>query len=199
VVVLHNDGAAFTARTLFAAPTPGWGLVALEVVDFDGDGDLDVLSANGDTLDTMELRPYHGVYLHRQQAGAFATEQLGALPGAYALEVGDLDGDGDLDVAACAFIHPKSLDGHGFVRLMSAAWFEQQRGGTVAHPIDTGDIDFLSLALADVDRDGDLDVVVGKRSWEASSAWSPRREAAALVWYENAAAAPQTRIAGGRP
>ncbi len=190
VVVLRNEGAAFTARTIFAAPTPGWGLVDLEVADFDGDGDLDVLTAAGDTLDTTELRPYHGVYLHRQRAGGFATELLGALPGAYALEVGDLDDDGDLDVAACAFIHPKSLDGHGPIRLMSAAWFEQRGDrAAVTHAIDAGDIDFLSLALADADRDGDLDVVVGKRSWEASSPWSPRRETAALVVYENAAPA----------
>lgn len=190
VIVYRNEGASrFAARTIFAAPSPGWGMVGLEVVDFDHDGDLDVLSVNGDTLDTMELRPFHGVHLHRQTSDGFVTEQIGALPGAFALAVGDLDGDGDLDVAACAFIHPAALAPHasGTIRLLSAAWFEQANRGFVAHSIAVGEVDSISLAMHDFDRDGDLDLLIGKRTWTPTSVWTGRGDRTAMRWFENRA------------
>ena len=36
---------------------PAWGSTGIELVDLDGDGDLDVLMTNGDTLDDATVKP----------------------------------------------------------------------------------------------------------------------------------------------
>lgn len=41
----------FTPQIIYAGPHPNWGSSGMDVADVDGDGDLDVLLAHGDTLD----------------------------------------------------------------------------------------------------------------------------------------------------
>lgn len=87
-VVLEWDGSAFVQRAIL--PSVGQKLGA-DLLDFDGDGDLDFLSV-GDT-----------VQLHSNQGG-FAFTDI-PMPGwtpwtTSDADVADLDGDGDLDILA---------------------------------------------------------------------------------------------------
>jgi hypothetical protein len=100
VVAFLNRGApAFEKRTLFTAPTPAWGSTGLELVDLDGDSDLDLLLTNGDTLEDASVKPYHGVrWLENRGSDSWARHDLAALPGAQRAVAKDLDGDSDMDV-----------------------------------------------------------------------------------------------------
>jgi hypothetical protein len=64
-------------------------------------------------------------------------------------------------------------------------WFEQQKaGGFERHTIDETISETHSLALADIDRDGVMDIVTGKRVWAHGPAGDVGAgEPAWLVWY----------------
>src|SRR5207248_11773234 len=62
VVAFLNEGnGRFRKETIYEAPHPAYGSSGIQLVDLDGDGDLDVLFTNGDSLDENTLKPYHGV------------------------------------------------------------------------------------------------------------------------------------------
>jgi hypothetical protein len=168
-----NTGGEMTFRSelLFQAPTPAWGSTHAELADLDGDGDLDVLVSNGDSLDDFTVRPYHGVRWIENRGGAvpFERHDLAAMPGAYAARAADLDGDGDLDVAACSFLpaarypgDPDDVPVPDLTQLTAVGWIERKGDGTYApHPLETGTLMHTTLDVGDFDGDGDLDMVVG--------------------------------------
>ncbi|MEM6673641.1 MAG: VCBS repeat-containing protein [Planctomycetota bacterium] len=137
-------GAAFEAT---ARPITRWldEPVAVAAVDLDGDGDRDVVGASIvdpiGIVRSLQLAP--GVYS--------AIEPISAAVGstASALAVGDLDGDGDEDVAA--------RDSTGRILAL-----ENDGSGDLVGPLVIGDLPPSSggvFDLLDVDGDGDLDVV----------------------------------------
>ena len=166
VAWMNQGGLGFSPRVIFAAPHPAWGLTGIEVDDLDGDGDLDVLSVSGDHLDGLELKPYHGIYLSRNQGNLeFKTDQLLHLPAAIRVRSGDLDADGDLDIVACALPSPAALpsDEVGEFRLATLVWLEQDEPGIFTrHVVDAGASGYADVALADFDGDGDLDLIGGR-------------------------------------
>jgi hypothetical protein len=141
---------------------PAWGNSHLEVVDFDGDGDLDLLATNGDNGDIQPppLRPYHGIRLylnngHNEFKQAFFWPQngaFGALPE-------DFDGDGDMDMLAIAYFpdYAKSkeeslvyLENQGDLKFKASTFPEVNIAGR-----------WLVMDKGDLDGDGDTDVVLG--------------------------------------
>ncbi len=167
VIAFIGDGlGGFEARPLFEAKTPLFGSSGIDLADLDGDGDLDVLYTNGDSFDMVSarvpasalLRPHHGVrWLENRGGMVFAEHELLRLYGAFSARAGDLDGDGDLDVAVASLFNDWSDPGR-----QSLVWLEndgQQRftprglGSSPSH--------IVSIALGDLDRDGRLDAVSG--------------------------------------
>ena len=61
VAYLNQGGFVFEAKQLYRAPHPAWGSSGMQLVDLDGDDDLDILLTNGDMFDGPGLRPYHGI------------------------------------------------------------------------------------------------------------------------------------------
>jgi len=152
-----NDGSAVfvdVTGPLPAFPDSTWGIV---LGDVDGDGDLDVFVGNGGSLGAQQSR----LYLNEGQ-GTFtdATDHLPiGLYGTTDVALGDVDADGDLDAVIAnsnIALYPCLLylnDGSGLFT-----------DATAQLPAIYGQAN--SLAIGDVDGDGDLDVYLGTGGYD---------------------------------
>ena len=118
--------------------------------DLDGDGDLDAFIANSshggaNPADKVWLNDGHGVFSDSQQSlGSFYD---------LTVELGDLDGDGDLD----AFT--------GIWRGSPRVWLNDGKGKFVDGKVKLLMPNSAGVAIADLDGDGDLDVFVSTNTW----------------------------------
>ena len=99
------------------------------------------------------------------------------IPGAYDIALGDFDNDGDLDVAASTWRLSNNF-----------VWFENdgspRDGSWKMHVIDQLDTETRMIRTADIDNDGDLDIIGTARS------------APLIAWYENTGQSNLTDSAG---
>ena len=157
---------------IYTAPHPNWGSSGIQLVDLDGDGDLDVLLSHGDTFDDGIVKPYHGIqWLENTGTYPFVEHTLAQMPGVLAAHAADLDGDGDLDIVACALLAGGSdVDEK---TLPALVWLEQtSRGVFERHTIEMGTPRHATLDIGDINGDGALDIVVGNFSIEKPvTAW----------------------------
>jgi hypothetical protein len=149
VSVRLNDGQGnFTAPTTNPDPAVGRNPASVAIGDVDGDGDLDLLTANYSSH-TVSVRLNDG----RGSFSVPATNPelaVGYFPRSVA--VGDVDGDGDLDLLTANFIFGGTVS----VRLNDG------RGNFSApatNPEPTVGIYPVSVVMGDVDKDGDLDLL----------------------------------------
>ena len=170
VVVFLNQPGGFTPQTLYSGPHPNWGSSGMDVADVDGDGDLDVLLAHGDTLDDGIVKPYHGIeWLENRGGYPFAAHTLATLAGVHPVKAVDFDRDGDLDVLAGSFFSPDAIG--SAPTLPSLAWLEQVAPGRFERrALELGSPLHATLDAADFDGDGDIDLVVGNLSAEREMA-----------------------------
>jgi len=151
----------FTRHDISLAADRAYAVLA---ADLDGDGDVDALSAS---YDDDSIRWYEN---DGTSAPHFTSHVISAVAdGAYSVFVADVDGDGDADVLSAS-----ALDN-------TVRWYEN--GGEalpsfVPHVI-TATLEFpTDVAAADLDRDGDLDVL--------SASYTNY----GVEWYENDGATP---------
>ena len=179
-VYFNRGGSSFEHRVVFQAPHPSWGYSGLEVSDFDLDGDLDLLITNGDGFDAGGLlQPFHGVQLLLNEGdGHFAPQPALPFRGAHRAESGDIDGDGDQDIVACAF-HPFLSDDKRIEQKLDAlVWYEQIMPLKFdRHAIEVAHVDCATLDLKDFDGDGDLDIITGVfRVGLTEAGWRPAQQ-----------------------
>jgi hypothetical protein len=160
---LNRGDGTFDVRRVFTGPGPAWGTSGLKVIDLDGDGDHDVLLINGDSLDSDQLKPDHSIqWLENTGDYPFTAHKLTLMPGVHRALPGDLDGDGDLDIVACAFLPLAIRRDARTSALDGLIWLEQvQPGVFVRHRIGTTPPRHLALELGDFDHDGRLDIATG--------------------------------------
>ena len=146
VVMLNDGGGQFTQH--WQMDDPQTTVSDLALADFDGDGDLDALIANGfrDTGSNPSRLLWNDGSGNFSDSGLTLPETMGAH-----FAVGDLDLDGDLDVFVTNMDRP------------NAVWL-YQNGQFSDSGLSLGSASEMSgrPTLGDLDGDGDLDVVVGR-------------------------------------
>ena len=155
-----NDGmGSFEVDTLIRMHAL-FGSTDFQLVDFEMDGDLDIILANGDNGDHSQiLKPYHGVRLFSNDGNDRFTEAFFyPMYGTSKVVAHDFDQDKDQDIFAISF-YPDFKDGlqNSLVFLENmgslnflATGFEQASKGR-----------WMVMDMGDVDQDGDQDIVVG--------------------------------------
>jgi hypothetical protein len=178
VVAFLNEGSRFRKETIWTAPHPGYGSSGIELVDLDGDGDLDVLYTNGDVFDGPPLlKPYHGVqWLENQGGFPFVHHPLGPLYGASRAVAADVDGDGRLDVLAVSFLPGESFTRREEQQLDAVVLLHQTAPRCFErYTLAKGTCDHATCAAGDVFGKGRVDFVTGNflptRPGDAVTVW----------------------------
>jgi hypothetical protein len=159
---LRNAGPVWQPQAIAPEPKPDRNRLA----DIDGDGRLDAVVG----VEAISVPGDVAWYEPPASVGEpWITHPVATVIGPMSLDVGDLDGDGDLDVvvgehnlvdpASAKLYALENVDSHGL------RW--------VSHVVGIGDEHHDGAVLADIDDDGDLDVL--------SIGWSHNR----VPLYEN--------------
>lgn len=153
----------FERRELYRLPDPSYGSSGIQVVDLDGDGDVDVLFSNGDTFGSHHLKSFHAIHwLENGGAGEFKHRVITKMIGVQRVATADLDGDGDQDIVGVGFLPQNLVDRPGLDKYDSVLWLEQTLPGVFTrHSIERGRFIHAALEVADFDGDGDFDIAVG--------------------------------------
>ena len=127
--------------------------------DMDGDGDMDVLFAGNNKVSWYE---------NTDGKGTFGSEQVLNAKGAVSIYAADVDGDGDMDIISSS---NESTYSHNLI------WYKNTDGkGSFTEQIITTDAySVRSIFAADMDDDGDMDVV----------STFPHANSPKTVWFKN--------------
>lgn len=158
ILLLNQGNFRFRIVTLLRFP-PVYGSSYFDVADFNHDGKMDILYANGDNADySTTLKPYHGLRIFLNDGSNRFTESwFYPLNGVGQAEAVDFDKDGDLDIVSIAFFpdfrhHPEQ----GFVYFENTG---HEFKPSVTRLATQGR--WLVMEIADLDHDRDDDVVIG--------------------------------------
>lgn len=163
---INKGDLKFEMHQLLSLPSY-YGTTHFEVLDFDNDGDEDIICSSGDSDDfASALKPYHGIRIfenlgnHKYNQVWFHEQE-----GAYGTACGDYDNDGDIDIASIGYY--ASLQNKGkesFLYFENVSTLRGKWQFKAFSPLKTNDNCYMLIKSKDIDNDGDLDVVLGSNT-----------------------------------
>ena len=153
--VYINNGTTFNENSTWEQNLTNLGYGSLAFGDIDNDGDLDlaVLGDKGGASGDVKIYTNNGTTFNENLTWESNLSNVDAYAGSLAF--GDIDNDGDLDLALVG-ASPSSDNGiyinNGTSFVKDSIWLEAP--SLVGHGLGMG-----SLAFGDIDNDGDLDLV----------------------------------------
>ncbi|MBN8823322.1 MULTISPECIES: VCBS repeat-containing protein [unclassified Spirosoma] len=159
VTIFYNQGKGQFAEKTVLRFSPLFGSSYVELVDFNKDGFLDILLTNGDNWDYSAIhKNYHGVHIYlNDRKDNFKEAWFFPIYGASKAIARDFDNDGDMDIAATAFYTTLEQPEQSFI-------YFSNEGKLNFKPFSTPEAAYgkwLTMEAADVDQDGDTDIVLG--------------------------------------
>ncbi len=166
VLVYINNGDRTFTRHLIDAETAAFGGNVIEVADFDGDGNQDIVLLNGDNVSGNSVdntvpapRPYNAVYIFQNHGNMkFTRKNIYPFHGATRVAINDFDNDGDIDIVGVALYVQWNEDlPQGFVYLENKGNFKFE-AQTLPKEFFAP---YIHVEAADVNGDNKTDIVLG--------------------------------------
>lgn len=159
IYYLENKGDGIFKETPLVKFPPVYGVSYFEMVDVNKDGYLDIVMTNGDNWDLSRVKKrFHGVrILINDKLNHFKESFFFPMYGASKAVARDFDGDGDLDIAAISFYDDLAKPGQGFIYFENTGNMQFSASSTP----EAANGKWLTMEVADIDKDGDTDIVLG--------------------------------------
>jgi hypothetical protein len=160
-ILINNGANEFEINTVFETH-PSYGHTYFELQDFNSDGLMDIMTVNGDNVDSdpyNTLKNFHGIRIYLNQGDLrFDEAYFYPMYGAFGAKAADFDNDGDLDIAAISFYPDYALEKReSFVFL--------QNNGDLEFSAHTNQElvngRWMTIAAGDLDGDADIDIILG--------------------------------------
>jgi hypothetical protein len=162
--------------------SPIYGSSWFEILDFDNDGDLDIVTVNGDNADkTYIAKPYHGLRIHLNDgSGEFTEVHFHPLNGATRFVADDFDQDGDYDFAVIS-----TFPDYDNAPDLAVVYLENVNTETFefkAFKFEESNLSrWFLLDKGDVDQDGDTDIILSAFTY----VFTPVPERFSEEWEQN--------------
>jgi hypothetical protein len=157
----ENDGAADPSWTASDIATSAYGATSVFAADMDGDGDMDIVSAS---QNDHTIAWYENTATFSFDPTWTASDIATSVSGAASVFAADMDGDGDMDIVSASMNDD------------TIAWYENDGAANpswTAADIDTNADGAYDVHVADMDNDGDLDILSASQSDDT------------IAWYES--------------
>ena len=161
IALYVNDGASDPTWAGSTIATSADGAIDVFVADMDNDGDMDVLSASNED---DAIAWYENTADFTFEPWWTASDIATSVDGVQSVFAADMDNDGDMDILS-ASRHDDTI-----------AWYENNNGdgsSWTAADIDTNADGAYSVFAADMDGDGDLDIISASENDDT------------IAWYVN--------------
>jgi hypothetical protein len=182
ITILYQKGnLKFRAKKVIRF-SPIYGCSWFELIDYDNDGDEDIITVNGDNADNSYIhKPYHGLRIHINDGNNnFEEGYFYPLNGATRLVARDFDQDGDIDFGILStfpdydnnpefsFVYLENTDSEKFT--FKANTFENSKLSK-----------WFLMDAGDIDHDGDEDIILSSFTYvltpvpdELSALWNEK-------------------------
>jgi len=179
-ILYQKDGLEFEPEKVIRF-SPLYGTSWFDTMDYDGDGDLDLVTANGDNADKSFInKPYHGMRIYINDGDAkFHEAYFFPFYGATRVIASDFDQDGDIDFSLIS-----TFPDYGHRPVQSFAYLENKDAANFdfqPYTLDLADQGrWFLMDSGDIDKDGDEDLVLSSFTYY----FTPVPEDLKIKWLE---------------